>query len=215
MKKDISLLIGIAALALSIFVAAFLFYDGAGEKPSTSPARADESRLLKDDAPTLGPSLAKVTLVEFLDPECEACAAMHPIVKRVMSEFPGRVRLVIRYMPFHGNSAYAAAALEAAALQGKYWEALDTLFEKQAQWGSHHNPQPELIPGFLESIGIDLERLLKDMENPAFAQKIERDKNDGLALGVRATPTFYVNGQLLRELGYLPLRNRVQEALEE
>ncbi len=215
MKKDLSLLIGIAALLVTVFIAAFFLYDGGSQKSDNpTPPRIDESRLVPEDAPTLGPSLARVTLVEFLDPECESCAAMHPIVKRVMSESQGRVRLVIRYMPLHGNSTYAATALEAAALQGQYWQALDALFTHQAEWGSHANPQPQKIPEYLEAIGLDRARLEADMKNPKFLEKIKRDEQEGLSLGVRGTPTFFVNGRLLGRLGYEALRDAVQAELD-
>jgi protein-disulfide isomerase len=162
---------------------------------------------------TLGPPDAKVTLVEFLDPECESCRAMYPMVKHLLGEYSGRVRLVIRYMPFHPNSLFAAAALEAAAEQGRYWDMLETLFANQPQWGSHHDPKPHLIPELARGIGLDMAAFGEAMTNPAARQKVEIDRADGQSLGVTGTPTFFVNGKRLERLGYEPLKALIDEAL--
>jgi protein-disulfide isomerase len=140
---------------------------------------------------------------------------MHPIVKRIIGDFDGKIRLVVRYMPFHSNSVYAATALEAARLQAKYWEALDLLLEKQPEWGSHHAPKPELIPGYLQTLGLNMDKLKKDMADPALAAIVQRDKEDGMALGVRATPSFFINGRPLTELGYGPLREMIVEEIDK
>jgi protein-disulfide isomerase len=86
---------------------------GATGKPSIPP-----ETLVRPDSPTLGSSDAPVTLVEFLDPECESCAAFAPIVKKILQDYDGKVRLVVRYMPLHHNSLRAAALTEAAGEQG-------------------------------------------------------------------------------------------------
>lgn len=218
MKKNIYTIIGIVALVLAAFVGAMLLYNRsqrASEDTNVSEgiARADGAKLVKSDSWTLGPTMARVTVVEFLDPECESCQAMYPIVKTLLSEFDGKVRLVVRYMPFHGNSVYAASALEAAGVQGKFWEALSALFEKQAEWASHHDPKPALIPKILGTTGLDMKRFERDLKDPKFASKIDQDKQDGMALRVTGTPTFFVNGRMLLELGYEPLKALIAEEL--
>ena len=95
--------------------------------------------------------------MEFLDPECESCRELYPYVKQIMAKHKDRVRLVIRYAPFHPNSEFAIRILESLRLQGKYWEGLELLFEHQPEWGSHHNPKPELIWGLLPELGVDVD----------------------------------------------------------
>ena len=151
--------------------------------------------------------------VEFLDPECESCRVMHPYLKAILKEYEGRVHYILRYMPLHGNSVYAASMLEAAREQGKYWEALDALFEQQPAWADHHTPKPELVPQILGKLGLDVERLNADAKNPAIAARIEQDRKDGQQLGVRGTPTFFVNGRMLDELGDGPLRQAIESVL--
>jgi protein-disulfide isomerase len=183
---------------------------GAGQgqvTPAESPA------LVRPHSPTLGPDDAKVTVVEFLDPECEACRAMYPIVKHVLGEFPDQVRLVVRYVPLHPNSIYAAGVLEAARAQGRYWEMLETLFQHQPEWGSHHAPRPELIPGYAEKLGLDMQALERSLEAREHERLVATDHADAKALGVTGTPSFFVNGQRLQRLGYPPLKALVEREL--
>jgi len=224
-----------AALALGagilVFVAFALFYERA-PAPSTTPtasapaptapARASaaapsargSAELVRPHSPSQGgPASAPVTIVEFLDPECEACRAMYPIVKAVLAEYGDRVHLVIRYMPYHANSMFAASVLEEAREDGKYDEALEALFRAQPEWGSHHAPKPELIPTYLEPLGIDASRLEREAVIAEHGSKIEQDQADGQGLGVRGTPTFFVNGVMLPELGYQPLKQAIEIAL--
>jgi protein-disulfide isomerase len=113
----------IAATLVALFVVGAVLYRSepapapppAAAPPATSaPGPSEGALLIRPHSPTLGPAQAPVTIVEFFDPECEACRAMYPIVKQVMADFDGRVRLVIRYMPLHRNSVYAALLLEAS-----------------------------------------------------------------------------------------------------
>ena len=203
----------IAAALVAAFVLAAVLYRGQEAQQASATASANADRLIRPHSPTLGPADAPVTIVEFLDPECEACAAMHPVVKRVMSEFDGRVRLVVRYMPFHGNSAYAATLLEATRAHGSYWGMLETFLIRQHEWTSHGAPRPELLLEYAVLGGLDKEKWKAEAANPEFQQRIRQDAEDGKALGVARTPTFFVNGQPLAQIGYEPLRAAVAAAL--
>lgn len=167
--------------------------------------------LIRSDSPTLGDDDAPVTLVEFLDPECESCRAAHPAIKQIMADYDGRVRLVVRYFPLHSNSALAAAATEAAGEQGQYWEMQNLLFERQPEWGEKQTPQTELFIAYAEELGLDIEQFITDLENPAAYDKVERDRLDGMALGVRGTPTFFVNGVIVQPLSL----DRLIEMIEQ
>ena len=207
------LLIGTAILLVAVFGVAAWLYKGSAKKEATAKLQANQDLLVRSHSPAMGPADAPVTIVEFLDPECEACRRFHPVVKTVMGEFPDKIRLIVRYMPFHKNSMYAASILEVARERGKYWEALETLFKHQPEWGSHHDPKPELIIGYLEGIGLkrsDIEEALKDF---TYRDRVLRDQADGQALGVTGTPAFFVNGNRLERLGYEPLKVEVQRAL--
>lgn len=206
------LLAAVAAALVAVFLVAGYWYRRAETGAATiDPAMA--ARLVKPYNVTVGPSNAPVTLVEFLDPECESCGAMYPIIKQVMAEYGDRVRLVIRYMPLHQNAAYASVVLEAARLQNKYWELADVMFQRQAEWASHHAPRSELLMTYAAQVGLDVERLRVATTDPSLRARIQQDRDDGIALGVDRTPTIFINGTPLARLGYGPLREAIDAEL--
>ena len=123
-------------------------------------------------------------------------------MKEILAKYDGKVQLVVRYAAFHGNSKTVIRALEATKKQDKYWQSLERLFATQPQWGSHHNPQVDLIYQFLNSIDVDIAKLKNDMKDPALNKIIEQDSADLKALGVRGTPTFFVNGKTPSEYNF-------------
>lgn len=208
--------LGVSVVVAMIAFAGFFYWSKATTtEPSHQVGAADSQLLVRSHSPTKGSDDAKVTVVEFLDPECEACRAMHPIVKRLLTEYDGKIRLVIRYMPFHGNSVLAASALEEAREFGKFDEALDKLFENQPAWADHANPKPELIAGYLKELGIEDDKLDAAYLTSKHSSKVEVDGADGMKLGVTRTPTFFVNGRILSEIGYDPLKEAIERALNE
>jgi protein-disulfide isomerase len=133
----------------------------------------------------------------------------------IMADYEGKIQLVMRYAPFHGNSIFAIKILEAARKQDKYWEALEILYQHQPEWGNHHNPQPELVWNYLPRLNIDVEKLKSQMEDPGIQKIIEQDQIDGKTLDVRMTPTFFVNGKLVEPFGPDELRAAIDQALKE
>lgn len=215
MKSRIYLIVAVAAVLIATFIGASKLYQNKVATELAFVAKSDFSKFVPDYAPKLGSSTPEVYLVEFLDPECESCRAFYPMVKMLMSEFEGKIQLVIRYAPFHGNSQLVIKALEAARKQGKYWEALEILFQHQPEWGSHHHPRPELIFNYLAEIGLDMEKLRQDMNDPSLNDMIKREIEDGRELGVRGTPSFFVNGKPLEKFGYDYLRLLIIENLKK
>ena len=176
----------------------------------------------------MGPADAPVTLVEFLDPECESCGAFGPVVKKIMKDYAGKVRLVVRYMPFHPNSRLAASYTEAAGEQGKYWEMQEMLFRRQPEWGEIHShgtqvaaaaarrePAPVLFDRYAAELGLDVERVRAAVAGNRYVSKVERDMKDGQSLGVTKTPSFFVNGRMLMRFGEAPLRALIEEELRK
>jgi protein-disulfide isomerase len=105
--KPIVILGVIAVVAIAATVGVLSFANNANSSSAPSVA---ESTLIRADSPAMGNKDAKVTLVEFLDPECEACGAIHPMVKELKFKYESKMRFVVRYMPLHGNSVLAASS---------------------------------------------------------------------------------------------------------
>lgn len=177
-------------------------------------AGSDHKLFVRDHSQTLGSDDAKVYLVEFMDPACETCAAFAPFIKKIMNANPGKIKLVLRYAPFHRGADTFVKMLEAAKKQGKYWETLEIMFKTQGAWASHSNPQPQRIWEFLPQAGLDIEQLKKDMNDPAIAEIVAQDLADAKTLNVQKTPGYFVNGKPLQDFGYKQLYRLIQTELD-
>lgn len=216
MNKKAILIIAISiAVMTGLFLAASHFYKNQVAEEIGFKAQSNYKLLVPDYAARKGNSEAKVVIVEFFDPQCESCREFSPFMHSIMQEYEGKIQLVMRYAAFHGDSIFAIKILEAAKKQNKYWEALEILFQHQPEWGNHHNSNPELVWNYLPRLGIDIEKLKQDMQDPGIQNIIEQDTKDGQQLEVRGTPTFFVNGKPLQNFGPDFLRQAIDEALKE
>ena len=197
MKNSKSVFFGSIIGLVVLFFIGSLVYNKFQSKEFSNAIAEDSGLLIREHSPSIGSPLLRVTLVEFLDPECESCSFFHPIVKSILKQHEGRIRYVVRYAPFHPNSKFVIEVLEAARAQGKYWEALDLFFEKLPEWGDHGNPRPDLILTYLPALGLDVTQVQAAIENSktSTAKMIEQEVSDGIKLGVRQTPTFFLNGE--------------------
>jgi protein-disulfide isomerase len=211
MKK--SLFLSAAAILVLAFVAGVYFYSTSKTEQAGQLAQQNRSVLVRDYSPVLGPADAKVEIVEFFDPACETCRRFYPFVKEILAAEPERVRLVLRYAPFHQNSDYVVALLEAARMQGKYWETLEALLASQDAWVVHHAVQPQQAWMQVQNLGLDLERLQHDMQSPEIAARIRQELADADTLKVMKTPELFVNGKPLPSFGFEQLQALVQEEL--
>lgn len=208
LSQDAAMLVGIGVFTIAVLGAVFAF-----TASNQQAAAIDETILVRPDSPTLGPADAPVTIVEFLDPECESCRAMFPVVKGILEQYRDRVRLVVRYFPLHNNSVLAAAATEAAGIQGKYWEMQELLFERQPEWGEQQTPQTALFVQYAQQLGLDIDRFSEDLQRVEFQERIARDQADGQSVGVNGTPTFFVNGKPVNQLSRSALVGAIEAEL--
>ncbi len=208
------LIFGLSCFVLIIaFVFGSSYYKQQQAEKIGFMAKNNYSTFVRNHSQTYGNDDAKVYLVEFTDPACETCAAFHPFVKHMMEANPGKIKLVLRYAPFHHGADKFVKILEAAKKQGKYWETLDVMYKSQSYWASHSNPQPELIWRFLPKAGVDVQQIRNDMNDPKIVQLIEQDLADAKTLNVRKTPGFFVNGKPLQTFGYQQLAQLVQSEI--
>ena len=205
------LILSVLALGVAGFGGATWFATRPGpvaEAEPVAPELADA--MIRPYSPILGPAEAPVTIVEFFDPACEACRAFHPIVKDIMAEHGDAVRVVIRYTPFHGAaSEEAIRVLEAARMQGVYEPVLEAVLRDQPRWASHGAPEPGLILQIAATAGLDAEAARTQMLAPDVVAILNQDRADVETVGVRQTPTFFVNGKSLDPFGEAELRRLV------
>jgi protein-disulfide isomerase len=139
----------------------------------------------------------KVTLVEFGDFQCPACAAFEPIIRQVMTDNKDILKFSFRHFPLtqiHKNALLAAKASEAAGLQGKFWEMHDILYDKQDEWGEALNAR-DFIMLYANTIKVDIKKFSNDIEDKKLEDKILAEFKEGVKLGVQGTPTFFLNGK--------------------
>ncbi len=197
--EDFKTLIGIGIVTIVIvFGGIFLLSKGsASSNPSATsiPQKITSERLVRDDSPVNGTKDAPVTVVEFGDFQCPACGAAYPIVEKVLNEYPGKIRLVFRHFPLqqHQNALPASKAAEAGSVEGKFWMMYNLLYTNQAKWSVEGDPTNTFL-SYADEIKMDREKFKTAMNDSKIMDKINRDKDDGNALGVTATPTFFVNG---------------------
>lgn len=172
--------------------------------------------LVREHSPILGDPDAPVTIVEFFDPACEACRAFHPTVKALVADNPGMVRVVVRYTPFHGEASETAiAVLEAARAQDVFEPVLEALLDRQREWASHDAPAADLTLTIAQDAGLDVEAARTWMMSPMTVGVINADRADVEAVGVRGTPTFFIDGRPLEEFGQRELVEAVERAVAE
>ena len=143
----------------------------------------------------VGPSDARVTLVEYGDFECPYCGAVHGIVQAARKAFGGNLRLVFRHFPLrasHPHALAAAKAAEAAAEQGRFWEMYDRLYRHQTELADE-----DLIRHARE-LGLDLDRFRASLGSRAHELRVRDDLASAAASGAQGTPTLFINGERYR-----------------
>lgn len=213
MNKKLLVSLSLAVLLGIFFIASYMVKDQ--EKQKVQKIAQDNSQaFVRDYSISLGNPEAKVTLVEFFDPACEACKAFYPYVKDILKQYPDQVKLVLRYAPFHQGADYYAKLLEASRRQDKYWQTLEVLYQSQHYWASHHQAKPKLAWEVLGYTTLNLEKLKKDIEDPAIQKIVEQDIQDASTLKVQKTPSFFVNEKPLMTFGYQPLVNLIEKEIK-
>ena len=185
-----------AIILISVVAGAILVWTSVAR----APLPVAEFPAISGDDHVKGAATSTVTLVEYLDFECEACGAYYPLVKQLEAEYGDRVTFVARYYPLpgHRNALPAAYAAEAAGLQGKFWEMHDLLFTRQKDWGEKPIATPEVFESFAQELGLDMTKFKADVASAEIAARVKRDQDAGNQLGVKSTPTFFLNGKKIQ-----------------
>lgn len=150
--------------------------------------------IVLDGLPFKGPADAVVTIAVFDDYQWPYCARLEPLLQQVLDKYPENVKLVVKHFPLanHKYAHKAATAALAANVQGKFWEFHNKLFN------NYNVINDAKIQDIAKELGIDMERFNKDMRSPAIKSLIDRDMSNGREIGIRGTPTIFINGKALK-----------------
>ncbi len=209
------LFIGGTIVLIAAFVVATLLYTTEKQESSRQLAQENVEALASAHSPAKGAPDARVHIVEFLDPACETCALFYPEVKKLMAEHPGAIRVSMRHVPFHKGSEHVVRILEAARGQDLYWQTLEALFAAQDRWTVNHAVHVDQVWPALRGVGLDQERVGREMNGPDIATRMERDIADAKALNVSKTPEFFVNGRPLPRFGLKELHDLVSDEVRK
>lgn len=165
-----------------------------------------------DDDPSTGPATAPVTIVMFSDFQCSACSATHPLLKKAMAAFPGKIRFVVRDYPLesiHENGFRAALAANAANAQGKFAEYTEILYANQDKLDDAS------LKKYAAGLGLNVAQFELDFNSEKTVAEVRKDMADGNAYGINSTPTIYINGVKARDLSVNGFKTAIERALKK
>lgn len=164
------------------------------------------SKMMKADDPVdvavtnydhvIGKADAKVTVIEFADFQCPACAAFEEVINPIMTEYADRVRFVFKHFPLtqiHKNAMNAAIVAEAAGVQGKFWEAKKLIYEKQTEWSSALDAKEKLVT-YMATLGLDIAKLNQDMASEDVKSRVMNNLKEATSLQLPGTPSIIIDG---------------------
>lgn len=195
---------------LAIIAAIYLMGALAGGGPVATPGEvtADD---WKDGNPE-----ASVVLLEYGDFQCPACAARHPMVKNLVAEFEDHMTYVYRHFPLsiHNFANISAAASEAAGKQGKFFEMVDYLYTNQTTWVNSPVPEDYFVT-YANEIGLEITKFVEDMNSSDTAALVREDLKSANKANLPGTPTFFLNGEMIRPGSEGEFRSLIRNAIEE
>lgn len=160
---------------------------------------------------------ALVTLIEYSDFQCPACASYYPMIKKLAEEMSEEVQIIYRHYPLssHPQAELAARAAEAAGQQDAFWAMHDKLFAGQNAWSNQSNAKDIFIT-YAEDLGLNVEQFKSDINNGDIKDAVKDDKRSGNQALVNSTPSFFLNGQKINNpRSYDKLRQAIGDELDK
>jgi len=208
----------VAVVGFVTLGAAIMLYRSKLLQATAIPKAMAAAKERTEEVHARGPANAAVTLEEFGDFQCPPCGAMEGPLQQIERDYASSLRVIFRNFPFtiHQHAHEAAYAAEAAGLQGHFWEMHDLLYREQSVWAKNGDVQ-SLFDAYAGMIGLNLERFKKDVSGEQVKAKVEADRRRGEALGVRNTPTIFINNESVPPtlLNPTALRAAIDAAVKE
>jgi len=216
MKRRLPFVI-VAAVALATIGSGAMLYRAKRPQLQAIPEKLS-ARSNAESAHVRGNPDAPVTLEEFADFQCPPCGSFAGFGEELLKEYDSRLRIVFRHFPLalHEHAREAALAAEAAGLQGHFWEMHDVLYREQAAWTKAPNAR-ELFESYAGTIGLNLDQFRKDMDGEKARERVDADHARGDSLGIKVTPTVFINNQPVDPKDKNPegVRAAINAALEQ
>jgi protein-disulfide isomerase len=216
MSKQVKFIIGIVVLIVFVFILAKVNYKNTEKKVESTNTNQASVLEIKANDWAVGPVDAKVTVVEYLDFECEACGAYYPLTTQLKEEYKDSMRFVVRYFPLpgHKNSRTAAYAVEAAGKQGKFWEMYSILFTKQSEWSEQQVANQDQFAKYAVEAGVtNIEQWKKDVVSDEVKNRVEDSYKEAVSLNLQGTPSFFLNGKKIENpKGYESFKLLIEKA---
>jgi len=216
MSNEIKIIAGISVVTLVLVVGAAFLFGGSSSSSQNAKPISNTQALFHSDSHEIN-AHSKVTLVEFGDFQCPACGAEYPIITQLLQTYNGKINFVFRDFPLpqHQNAQAAAEVAEAAGAQGKFFEMYNMLYTNQSTWGETTNAM-DYFTQYAKALRLDMNKFTSDVKNNKYKEKIQKDTSDGYAVGVNATPTFFLNGVAIEGgLPYNDFKTKIDEALKK
>jgi len=217
MKRYLPFVI-VIVVALATFGGGTLLYRTRRPQVKNIPESQSVSARSDTSAHVRGNPAAAVTLEEFGDFQCPPCGQFAGFAEELLREYDSRLRVVFRNFPLpaHEHAREAAVAAEAAGFQGKFWEMHDTLYREQTAWSKAPNAR-ELFESYAGTLGLNMDQFKKDMDSDKARERVDSDHALGDFLGVKVTPTLFINNRPVEPQEKNPegLRAAINAALEE
>jgi len=208
----------VAVVGFVTLGAAIMLYRSKLLQATAIPKAMAAAKERTEEAHVRGSANAAVTLEEFGDFQCPPCGALEGPLRQIERDYASSLRVIFRNFPFtnHEHAHEAAYAAEAAGLQGRFWEMHDLLYREQSVWAKSSDVQ-SLFDAYAGMIGLNLERFKKDVSGEQVKAKVEEDRKRGEVLGVRNTPTIFINDESVPPTSLNPtaLRAAVDAAVKE
>jgi protein-disulfide isomerase len=200
---------------LVILVVVFVLFQTATSSPSTPTLKIApvSARDIKKGNPK-----AKLTLIEYADFECSACAVYHPVVNQILNNYKNKIYYVYRMFPLeqsHPNAFVSAQAAYAAYKQGAFFNYDDMLYGKQTEWATLQDPITAFAD-YATLLNLNVDKFKTDMNSAQTKKYIQDSEDQALKEGINYTPSFFINGNLIQNPNdYTGFKKLIDDALSK